>query len=109
MRVVLVVRSDGFAGVERYLCSVAPRLNGLGCDPVVIGGDPARMTAELEGVPHLAAETTGGVVKQLARVGRCDVVHAHMSAAEVAAWLTRPRHRGVVVSTLHFATPQGRG
>ena len=48
LSVVQVVRSDAFAGVERYLCQVANGLDSRGHHLTVIGGDPDRMRAELE-------------------------------------------------------------
>jgi glycosyltransferase involved in cell wall biosynthesis len=50
------------------------------------------------------ASTTGGAVAQLARLGRMDIVHAHMTAAEAAAFITKPRHRARLAATAHFAS-----
>jgi glycosyltransferase involved in cell wall biosynthesis len=74
----------------------------------VVGGRPDRMTAELDpSVRHRpAAGVTRGAVA-LARCGRTDVVHAHMTAAELAAWLSGPATRGPVVATRHFARDRG--
>jgi glycosyltransferase involved in cell wall biosynthesis len=51
--------------------------------------------------------TTLEAATELARVGQVDVVHAHMTAAEVAAVVTKPIHRARLVCTLHFASPRG--
>jgi glycosyltransferase involved in cell wall biosynthesis len=45
----------------------------------------------------------------LKRVGRVDVVNAHLTHAETAASLTRGRHRGAIVATRHVLTPRGHG
>ncbi len=104
-----MVRSDSFAGVERYVCLVAPRLAARGCEVAVVGGDPAQMRQVSDGVQWRPASTTWQVAVELKRLGRLDVVHAHMTAAEVAATITKPLHRARLVSTLHFATPRGSG
>lgn len=61
------------------------------------------------GLDTLPAVTTAEAVRQLSRIGRTDIVHAHMSAAELAAVLTVPCHRARVVATRHFATSRGSG
>lgn len=106
-RVVHVVRSDAFAGVERYVVDTAGELASRGLDVAVIGGDGLRMAAELPPtVPHLPGATVAEVARALWSVGRCDVVHAHMTAAELpAALLKRPHGRLVV--TRHFAGRRG--
>lgn len=109
LRVAHVVRSDAFAGVERYITYVAPALARRGCGVVAIGGDPARMRDDLveAGVRHLPAATTFEVARRLVRCGPLDLVHAHMSAAEVAAVTTSPLVRAPVVTTRHFAARRG--
>ena len=108
LKVVQAVRSDTFAGVERYVSEVAAALSSLGHEVVVVGGDPAAMRAAMPpAVEHRAAETTAQVAGELARCGRPDIVHAHMSAAELAAVATRPVHRAPVVATRHFASRRG--
>ncbi len=42
------------------------------------------------------------------RHGRPDVVHSHMTAADLAVVVTAPVLRAPLVSTLHFAQPRGR-
>ena len=104
-----MVRSDSFAGVERYICMVAPRLAARGCEVAVIGGDPAQMEPISDVVRWRPGRTTWQVAAELKRLGRLDVVHAHMTAAEVAAVLTKPYHHARLVATLHFALPRGSG
>ena len=108
LKVVHAVRSDTFAGVERYVSEVAAVLSALGHELLVVGGDTDAMRMSLPpAVEHRAAETTAQVARELARCGRPDVVHAHMSAAELAAVTTHPAHRAPVVATRHFASRRG--
>ncbi len=104
-----MVRSDSFAGVERYICMVAPRLAARGCEVAVIGGDPAQMGPVSDVVRWRPGLTTWQAAAELTRLGQLDVVHAHMTAAEVAAVLTKPYHHARLVATLHFASPRGSG
>jgi glycosyltransferase involved in cell wall biosynthesis len=108
LSVVQVVRSDAFAGVERYICQVSNGLAARGHRVVAVGGDPSRMRAELDGeVRHLPAASMAGAAWALARQRPADVVHVHMTAAEGAAWLARPAQRAPIVATRHF--PGSRG
>jgi glycosyltransferase involved in cell wall biosynthesis len=110
LTVLQVVRSDGFAGVERYICEVANELAGRGHRVEAIGGDPARMGAELmPDVHHTPAATVAQVTRALVAHRRADVVHAHMTAAEAAAWLARPVVHAPVVATRHFPGVRGTG
>lgn len=108
-RVVHVVRSDAFAGVERYIADTATELAGRGWDVTVIGGDPAKMPAQLGAtVQFVPAASVVDVTRALRRVGRHDVVHAHMTAAELPAALLKNRLHARLVVTRHFTTPRGR-
>ncbi|RYV50765.1 glycosyltransferase family 4 protein [Pengzhenrongella frigida] len=117
MRIVHAVRSDGFAGVERHVARLAQAQAAHGHDVVVVGGDPDRMRAALgeSRVLVLPAATVLDVIARVRHAARgADVVHAHMTAAEigatVAAWsggtstLTVP-----LVTTRHFARARGTG
>jgi glycosyltransferase involved in cell wall biosynthesis len=106
-RVVQVVRSDAFAGVERYVVETATELRRRRWDVVVVGGEPQRMRAELpDDIEHRPAATVREVARQLRSAGSFDVVHAHMTAAELPAALLKRKSRLVV--TRHFATPRGQ-
>ena len=108
LTVAQVVRSDGFAGVERYICQLSNGLAARGHRVVVIGGDPTRMRSELVGgVDHLAATTVARTARALVARRGVDVVHAHMTAAETAAWLAHPVQRVPIVATRHFADDRG--
>lgn len=114
MRVLHAVRSDGFAGVERHVATLASAQAGAGADVVVVGGDPASMRGAVGTAPVrlVPAATTADVLRALLALGPgADVVHVHMTAAETAASLaTLVRRRvGPVVSTRHFARERGTG
>jgi glycosyltransferase involved in cell wall biosynthesis len=90
------------------VCQVANGMTQRGHSLTVIGGAPARMRAELDpGVHRLAAAGTPRGALALARQRSADVVHVHMTAAEVAAWVARPVQRAPVVATRHFARDRG--
>ena len=109
MRVAQCIRSDAFAGAERYVTNLAAGLAAEGCEVVVIGGHPDRMTATLDpaGVEWRPASTTAEVLRRLVAARPFDLVHAHMTAAEVAAVLATPALRAPVVATRHFALHRG--
>lgn len=107
--VVHVVRSDAFAGVERYILDTANELANRGWNVSVIGGDPSSMRAQLdERVGHRPAATVQRVAGALWSLGRRDIVHAHMTAAELPAAVLKRRSQGRLVVTRHFSTPRGR-
>ena len=110
--IVHAVRSDGFAGVERFIVRLAAAQRAAGARVRVIGGDPARMSAALAGtgVGFVPARGTLRVRRALRAVRtEADVVNVHMTAAEAAAALAfRRGRRPAVVATRHFAQPRRR-
>lgn len=103
--VVHVVCTEQFAGVERYVSTLARLQDQRGARVLVIGGDPARMPTELAGTD--VGWQGAGTWRQAARALRDlrpGVVHAHMTAAELAAVLSA---RAPVVATRHFAERRG--
>ena len=113
LRILHVVRSDAFAGVERHVANLASGQAAAGHRVRVVGGDVAAMRAALDGprVPVVRAATTAGAALAASRASRAghrpDVVHAHMTAAELAVTLV-PSLRGVpIVATRHFARHRG--
>lgn len=104
-----VVCSDAFAGVERYITYTAPGLARRGWEVVVVGGNRHRMQQALgdAGIVHLPAATTAQAARQLLRCRPLDLVHAHMSMAELAAVVTAPLVRAPIVTTRHFAARRG--
>jgi len=109
LRVLHIVVTDAFAGVERYVCDVAAATAPRGCEVAVVGGDPTRMRALL----HRRVRWEPGAnlrecVRSLLRLGHWDVCHAHMTSAEAVALATRRVHHAQVMSTRHFALRRGR-
>lgn len=109
LRIAHVVCTDEFAGVERYVVNLSKELARLGCDVVVLGGAPQRMPRELSGqeVVWHPASTVVEAIARLARLGRFDIVHAHMTAAEVSVSAVRLISTGRFVTTRHFASRRG--
>ena len=100
--------TDAFAGVERYVCQVANGLGARGHRVEVVGGAPDRMAAELDPavVHHPAASLAAGALA-LVRARGVDLVHAHMTAAEGAAFAAHIVDRAPIVATRHFAAERG--
>lgn len=108
-RVVHVVVTRRFAGVERYIAEVAAETAGRGWDVVVIGGNPELMHRPLAAKARwLPGANATEALASLARAGRADVCHAHMTKAETLALLARPLHGAPVIATRHFAEPRGK-
>jgi glycosyltransferase involved in cell wall biosynthesis len=106
--VVHVIVTDGFAGVERHVADTATELASRGWDVTVVGGKPARMRSALsEGVRWLPGATPIQALRALARLGRQDVCHAHMTFAEAVSLLARPVQRAPIVATRHIAARRG--
>lgn len=118
MRILHAMASDGFAGVERHVARLARAQHDAGHAVHVLGGAPAPMVDELRpagpGPTYAPAATAAALVRALVRHrALVDVLHVHMTAAEVAATVAlagRPRAASpVVVSTRHFARRRGHG
>lgn len=114
MRILHAVRSDGFAGVERHVARLARAQAAAGHRVVVVGGDPEQMRATLQvaAVDVHPARSTLDVVRALRRLATgADVLHVHMTAAEVAATVAAAATRAFppVVTTRHFAGRRGSG
>lgn len=104
-RVVHIVTTANFAGVERYVCDVARETARRGWEVAVVGGHRERMSAALgDSVRWLPGASTLSAIGSTLRVGGGDVCHAHMTIAETVAVATR---RNPIVSTRHFAAPRG--
>lgn len=104
-----VVRSDSFAGVERYITYVAPGLARHEIDVVVIGGDHGLMREALgpAGIRHYPAATTLEAARRILQCRPLDLLHTHMVAAELAAMITLPVTRTPFITTRHFAARRG--
>lgn len=103
-----IVTTGNFAGVERYVCDVAAETASRGWEVAVIGGNADRMPSAVgDSVRWEPGATPLQSLRSVLRLGRRDICHAHMTAAEAAAVATRPAHRAAVVSTRHFAARRG--
>ncbi len=112
MRILHVVRSDAFYGVERYIATLARAQSEMGDTVVVVGGDPDRMQAALDGsgVGFARGDSTADVLAALwAGLRLADVAHVHMTEAELAVTGVQRlrRHRTAIVATRHFAQHRG--
>lgn len=108
LRVAHVVCTDAFAGVERYVSLLAAAQAKEGWRITVVGGSAQRMQAVLPAdVRWHAGATWPSALWSLVGAGRPDVVHVHMTAAEIAGILTRPLWRAPVIATRHFARRRG--
>ena len=107
-RIVHLVVTRKFAGVERYVATTASEVARRGYATTVVGGDPEHMPRVVgTEVRWLPGATAAEALRSLATLGGQDVCHAHMTMAEVIAVAARPLHRAPVVSTRHFAAPRG--
>lgn len=108
LRVLHVIRSDGFAGVEGHVARLARTQATQGLDVRVIGGDEQSMGRELAGsqVAWRPAVTVADAFGAVDAWRGADILHAHMTAAELACALAM-RARGPLVVTRHFASPRG--
>jgi glycosyltransferase involved in cell wall biosynthesis len=109
LRIAHVVCTDAFAGVERYVTTLGIGLAARGCRVVVIGGQPDRMKSALDpaGVDWVGGASLTEAISRLARRRDLDLVHAHMSAAELTAVVSSPIIRRPIVATRHFAQRRG--
>ena len=112
MRLLHVVCTAAFAGVERHVATLAAAQHDSGVRVAVVGGDPVAMR-EATGHRSISVTPATTVIDTIRSVNRfaegCDLVHVHMTAAELAVALA-VRARGIpVVSTLHFASHRGSG
>ena len=101
MRVVHVCCTSSFAGVERHVADLATAQASSGHDVAVVGGDPARMPGAVgPGVVVRPGRTALEALRRLRALPVPDVVHVHMTAAEVTAEAQGERRSRCVV--FHF-------
>jgi glycosyltransferase involved in cell wall biosynthesis len=106
--IVHAVRSDAFAGTERYVTMVAAEQNSRGHAVTVVGGDPTAMRAQLpDDVRVIPAATTMRVAAALRNLRDAAVVHTHLTAAEMATVVVQARRTTAVVTTRHIAGRRG--
>lgn len=108
MRIIHVVQTDNFAGVERHIAVLAKAQHAAGAHVAVVGGNSIAMRRELPvGVPWEPAHRLVQTVSGLWKWRGADIVHAHMTAAEVAATLTTLPATPLIV-TRHFGQRRGQ-
>ena len=111
MRVVHVIQSPAFAGVERHVARLAAAQADRGDRVLVIGGDPVQMRAQGHPlVEHRRGSSAGEAFAALRSSLRTrpDVVHAHMTVAEAASVVALLGTTIPIVVTRHFGRPRGR-
>ena len=109
LRILHVVCTGAFAGVERHIAALAADQASRGHQVEVIGGHPSSIKATIgdPSVQHRPAGSVGAALAALQQASRPSLINAHMTAAEVAA-VCSPRMWGVpLVSTRHFAQRRG--
>lgn len=105
MKVVHLVRSNAFAGVERYVATTASAM-ASSAEVTVVGGDPATMPVVMSGVRWMSGSTRFDAARSLRRIGPVDVINSHMTDSDLIAAMYAPRV-AALVSTRHFAAPRG--
>jgi glycosyltransferase involved in cell wall biosynthesis len=110
MRIAHLVCTDGFAGVEQYVAYVSSQQVRDGHRVQVFGGSKPAMHRAIEepAVRWEPAPTLFAAQRAMLDL-EADILHVHMTAAEMAAVTTSPFHKTPIVSTLHFAHPRGTG
>jgi len=107
-RVLHIVVTDAFAGVERYVSEVASETANRGWEVTVVGGNAEGMSVALDGnVRWEPGATLLESLRSVSRLGRWDVCHVQMTAAEAVAVATRRVHRAPIVTTRQFAARRG--
>jgi glycosyltransferase involved in cell wall biosynthesis len=109
VRITHLIRSDGWAGVERHVAALSAEQARQGHEVHMIGGHPAFVPAWLghEAIAFSPVRTLPQAVLALHRARMPDVLHVHMTAAEVAAAMSVRLRKVPVVSTRHFADRHG--
>ena len=109
LRILHAIRSDGFAGVEHHVATLAVAQRTLGHRVAVIGGDATAMRAAIDdpAINHRPAVTVLDTAHAIDEWRHCDILHVHMTAAEIAAVLAVRSWSVPVVSTRHFGGRRG--
>ena len=111
MIIVHVVVTDGYAGVEAHVARLAAGQARAGHRVTIVGGrvEQVRTVAGAD-VTVVPGRTIGQAVRYLRLLPSApNIVHAHMTKAELATALYRPvwTHRTPMISTRHFAAVRG--
>lgn len=110
LRILHVVVSDRFAGVEQFVRRLATTQAADGHEVFVAGGAPEVLAGPLRAAGvHFAPAATAREALTAIRSADVEVVNSHMTSADVAAVLSRlaGRRRPAVVATRHFALRRG--
>lgn len=112
MRIVQLVCSDGFGGVEQYVLGLTAGLVAAGVEVEVVGGAADRMQEPLRaaGAGWHRGDDPWQALRALRALRRPELIVSHMSQADLVAAVHRrtPRGRRVrQVSVRHFAAPRG--
>lgn len=110
MKIRHLVLTESFAGAEQHVCVLASAQARHGHEVEVWGGSPEAMRQRLgDDVSYAPCATVQSALRLAWRAGRVDVIHAHMTKAEVAATAAaRVLTRGAaVITTRHFAAVRG--
>lgn len=103
LRITHVVVSPQFHGTERYVVEAANGLSRRGHRVSVVGGEATVMRQLLDpGVEHHRGHDGRSALVSLSRLGRQDVVHAHLLRSERIATLAAPVNRGRRLVTEHL-------
>ncbi|GAB7190158.1 hypothetical protein NUM3379_08640 [Kineococcus sp. NUM-3379] len=103
MRITHLVVSPLFHGTERYVVEVANGQAALGHDVTVVGGAPEVVASLLDPAVRRVEGTHGRqALPALVRLGRQDVVHAHLLRSERVAALAAPANRARRFATQHL-------
>lgn len=113
LRVLHVVTSDAYAGIERHVVRLARELRALGCAAELAcppSADRLRAEARAAGIPLRPSARTrprawlAGLARSLT-ARPVDVIHLHDGRAALAGTLLGPLGRGLVVRSQHFTHP----
>ena len=110
LRIIHVVRTRNFAGVEQFVRRLALAQARAGHRVAVIGGDPERMAPALQAARIGFAASGGGLRDALLLRGaarRADVVATHMTAADAVAATALLGLDAALVATRHFTRRRG--
>jgi len=112
LRVAQVVATSAFAGTERYAVNLAAGLAELGAEVLLVGGNaelvPPALAEKGAPVRYLPAEGALAAYQRLRKAGPFDIVHCHLTPAEVAATAAFPRRSATaIVCTRHIAVRRG--
>ncbi len=103
-----MVVTGNAAGTERYVAHTATVQTAAGHRVTVVGGDEAFMRGALPAaVTWRPGETPRQAAKALRSDGSQDIVHAHLTSADLVVVLTLPWHGARVVGTRHIAKRRG--